>query len=292
MIAPPTDPAFQDRGDACVPVFRVLPARGQLTGLVFASAHSGDFYPADMRPVTPPEHLRTAEDAWVDRLIVAGADHGADVITCNVARAYVDLNRSADDLDPLLVRDCAMIEASPKAVAGYGVVHRLSGDGRPLYDRWVDMAEVSARLDLIHRPYHQALAGLMSAARDAAGRAVLVDWHSMPARATGPAGPDIILGDRFGSSCDAGWTRRIRSLFEAQGLRVGLNRPYAGGHTTRLWGRPDEGFHAIQIEITRRLYWDEARHEPSAGWKRCRSLMERVIAGLCDGAQARPQAAE
>ena len=124
----------------------------------------------------------------------------------------------------------------------------------------------------------------MQSARAQTSNALLVDWHSMPSRATGRGGPDIILGDRHGTSCDAFWTRTVRQLFEQHGLFVGLNRPYAGGYATQVWGRPEEGFHALQIEINRALYWDEAAHRPSEGWKRCASVIRRVMTRLCQQA--------
>ncbi len=252
---------------------------------VFASPHSGDRYPADLGtdPALPDASLRSAEDALVHRLIAPGLAHGATLILARTARAYVDLNRDPDDLDPALI-DGLDRTASARAAAGYGVLPRLTGDGRPLYDRRLTPAEARTRLARAHAPYHAALAAEMQAARDRCGEAVLVDWHSMPARATqtpgGPRGPDVVLGDRHGSSCAADLTRRLRRAFEALGWRVALNHPYAGGWTTQLWGRPDDGFHAIQIELNRALYFDEANRVPAVGWPRAAKGVARVIADL------------
>ncbi|MES2833392.1 MAG: N-formylglutamate amidohydrolase [Pseudomonadota bacterium] len=269
-------------GDA----FRITPAAGDAGPFIFASPHSGSVYPADMDRTALPDHsLRSAEDALVDRLAAAGPVHGAALIAGEIGRAYLDLNREPDELDPLLIADAGAIEPSPRAAAGYGVVPRLSGDGRPLYDRWLSMAEVQERIARVHAPYHSALGQLMTAARERTGRAVLVDWHSMPARAGGPGrGVDVVLGDRHGSSCDPAITRRLRALFEGLGWRVALNHPYAGGYSTRLWARPDEGFHAIQIELSRALYFDEAAMAPGPGWSRCEKGLARVIAGLAETA--------
>jgi N-formylglutamate amidohydrolase len=256
---------------------------GRATPLVFASPHSGDLYPGDMGAAERLSEatLRSAEDAAVDRLLAAGSAAGAVLIAGRIGRAYVDLNRAPDELDPMLVLNCP--EAPPpglKTLAGYGVVPRLAGDGTPLYDRGLTLEEARQRVARVHVPYHDALTGLMQAARDRHGRAVLIDWHSMPSRATGPHGPDVVLGDRHGTSCTTGLTRRLRALFEAMGWRVALNRPYAGGYATQVWGRPEAGYEAIQVELNRRLYWDEAAGGPSAGWGRCQSGLNRVIAAL------------
>jgi len=252
---------------------------------VFASPHSGSTYPADMGadPALPEASLRSAEDALVDRLIAPGVDHGATLVLGRLGRAWLDLNRDPADLDPLLIEGVAGT-GSARTAAGYGVIPRLSGDGRPLYARRIGQAEAEDRLARAHKPYHAALDARMHAARDRWGEAVLVDWHSMPARATqgagGARGADVVLGDRHGAACSAALTRRLRRAFESLGWRVALNQPYAGGWTTQRWGRPAEGFHAIQIELNRALYFDETARAPGPGWSRTEKGVARVITEL------------
>lgn len=171
------------------------------------------------------------------------------------------------------------------------MIPRRSGDGQTLHDHRLSLDEANARLAAVHAPYHAALAGLMQGARAQHGQAVLIDWHSMPSRAAGGRpktsggravrGLDVVLGDRYGAACDARLTRRVRSLFEGLGWRVGLNQPYAGGYSTQTWGRPEAGYHAIQIELNRGLYLDETTLEPSADFDRCLRAIQRVIAALC-----------
>ena len=253
---------------------------------VFASPHSGDIYPRDMGMAAGLDaaSLRSAEDALVDRLIAPGRTRGATLLLGRLGRAWVDLNRDPEDLDPVLIEDLDGRAASPRAAAGYGVIPRLTGDGRPIYDRRLTADEAATRIARVHAPYHAALDGLMRAAHARHGAAYLVDWHSMPARATqgagGARGPDVVLGDRHGSSCAADLTRRLRRAFEALGWRVALNQPYSGGWTTQRWGRPAEGFHAVQIELNRALYLDEATMQPGIGWSRCASGVARVIETL------------
>ena len=139
------------------------------------------------------------------------------------------------------------------------------------------LAQAQARIARAHAPYHAALAGLMATARATHGCAVLIDWHSMPGRA---GGVDVVLGDRHGTSCRPVLTRRLKALFEKQGLTVALNHPYAGGWSTQAWGRPDTGFEAVQIEISRALYLDPRTGGPSAGWGRCAAALTQVITRL------------
>jgi N-formylglutamate amidohydrolase len=255
---------------------------------VFASPHSGTTCPGDMEADAslPEASLHSAGDALVDRLIQSGAEQGATLVLGRLCRAYVDLNRDPADLDPALIDGVGVGAGagSPRTAAGYGVIPRMSGDGRPLYARRLTLAEAQARIARWHAPYHAALTAEIETARARHGEAVLVDWHSMPAGATagagGVRGPDVVLGDRHGSSCSGELTRRLRRAFEALGWRVALNRPYAGGWTTQMWGRPDEGYQAVQIELNRALYYDEAARAPSAGWSRTEKGVARVIAEL------------
>ena len=178
-----------------------------------------------------------------------------------------------------------MAEPTGKVAAGFGVVPRRAGDGSALYDRRLSLEEAERRIALVHAPYHTALADLMEAARHRHGSAMLIDWHSMPSRAAGVPTRgqrtlDIILGDRHGAACRSATSRHARALFEAQGWRVGLNAPYAGGYATQHWGRPGAGFEALQVEINRALYLDETTLEPSAHYEGFTVALAKVIAGL------------
>ncbi len=256
--------------------------------MVFASPHSGLERPDDMGAAAglSLSTLRSAEDVGVDRLIAGGPARGVPLIAGRISRAYVDLNRAPSELDPDLVEGEIAQAPTAKVVAGFGVIPRRAGDGTPLYDRRLSQAEAARRLDQVHAPYHRALDTLMQEARKRHGLALLIDWHSMPSRAAGGTrgrngrGVDVVLGDRHGSACRGATTRRIRALFEAQGWRVALNAPYAGGYSTALWGRPDEGTQAIQIELNRALYLDEATLEPSGDYDRFARALDRVVAAL------------
>lgn len=258
--------------------FALTPARGAGGPLVFASPHSGRARPDDMRPRADLSEasLCSAEDRGVDALIAGAPQLGAPVLAAQISRTYVDLNRAPDALDPALI-DGAPETLDPRVRAGYGVIPRLTGDGQAIHDRLLTRDEAERRLETAHRPYHAALAQLMRATHAANGWAVLIDWHSMPARV---GGVDVVLGDRHGTSCRTGLTRQVRALFEREGLSVALNHPYAGGWSTQAWGRPNEGYEALQIELNRALYWDEAAGRPGIGMARLCGLIRRVTQGL------------
>ena len=259
------------------------------TPLVFASPHSGRDYPDAMMSATAldAQAIRRSEDAFVDDLIVCGPDLGAAVITARYARAYIDLNREAFELDPGMFADELPEFArarTARVAAGLGAIARVVSEGQEIYARKLMFAEARDRIEGAHRPYHAALARLIAEAHRAHGFAILIDWHSMPAAAAKAGGRDrpcdFVLGDRFGAACAGLLTQRVERELEALGYRVARNTPYAGGYTTEHYGRPSRRIHALQIEINRGLYLDEATLTPTAGFERLKTDLEHLTRAL------------
>lgn len=279
-------------GTAEPPPFDIVGDETPATPLVFASPHSGRFYPPAMLAASALDldWLRRAEDALVDSLIAPAAGAGATLILARYARAWVDLNRDPWELDPAMFSDALpawALNRSARVAAGLGAIARLAPEGREIYARKLTFAEAQARLEGVHRPYHQALDQLLVRARAIHGRAILIDWHSMPKAAARTAvtarhgrGCDMVLGDRFGASCGQKLTLLVERELEGMGYRVARNAPYAGGYTTEHYGRPDHRVHALQIEISRALYLDETTLAPTAGLETLRADIARLSAVL------------
>lgn len=259
------------------------------TPLVFASPHSGRFYPDDMMAAAALDatSIRKSEDAFVDDLIAAAPTHGAAVIAARYARAYIDLNREPFELDPAMFADELPEFArarTARVAAGLGAIARVVSEGQEIYRRKLTFAEARLRIDGAHRPYHAALERLIAEAHAAHGFAILIDWHSMPSAAARAGGRDrtcdIVLGDRFGAACAGVLPMRVERELEALGYRVARNTPYAGGYTTEHYGRPARRVHALQIEINRALYLDEATLSPTAGFSRLKADIEQLTRAL------------
>jgi N-formylglutamate amidohydrolase len=259
------------------------------TPLVFASPHSGRDYPDDMMSAAAldAQTIRRSEDAFVDDLIVAAPELGAATIAARYARAYIDLNREAFELDPGMFEDELPEFArarTARVAAGLGAIARVVSEGQEIYARKLMFAEARGRIEGAHRPYHAALERLVADAHRAHGFAILIDWHSMPAAAAKAGGRDrpcdFVLGDRFGAACASVLTQRVERELEAMGYRVARNTPYAGGYTTEHYGRPARRTHALQIEINRGLYLDEAKLTPTAGFVRLKANLERLTRAL------------
>ena len=277
----PTVAAFEIR--------RAGPPGAPPTPLVFASPHSGRIYPEDMMSaaVLDAVSIRRSEDAFVDDLIESGPSHGAALITARVARAYIDVNREPFELDPGMFADELPEFArsrTARVAAGLGTIARVVSEGQEIYRRKLTFAEATARIEGAHQPYHLALHGLIAEAQAAHGFAILVDWHYMPAAAGRMGGReracDFVLGDRFGSACAGVLPTRVERELEALGYRVARNAPYAGGYTTEHYGRPQRRVHALQVEINRGLYLDEATMTPTSGFERLRADIEQVTVKL------------
>ncbi len=271
------------------------PAGALASPLVFASPHSGRLYPPDMMAASALDAaaIRRSEDAFVDVLISGAPEHGAAVIAAGYARAYVDVNREPYELDPAMFEDELPDFArgrSARVAAGLGSIARIVAEGQEIYARKLTFEEARRRIEAVHQPYHAALEALIAEARGQFGLAVLIDWHSMPSAAARtlaqsgdprPAGAcDLVLGDRFGTACDGVITETVEHELETMGYRVTRNAPYAGGFTTETYGRPARGRHALQIEINRALYLDEASVKPHIGFERLKADLERVFAAL------------
>ena len=276
------------------------PAR-QTAPVVFSSPHSGADYPPAflMHSALDQRTIRSSEDAFVDRLFDMAPEMGAPLLAARVPRAYVDLNRAADELDPAVIDGIVRPAHNPRISSGLGVIPRVVAGGQAIYSGKLSLAEAEARIQTFWHPYHAALRGLIDSTHQRFGEALLIDCHSMPHEAIeaharpGQLRPEVVLGDRFGAAASRDVVDRIEAAFADAGLRVARNSPFAGAYIAQAYGRPSRRTHVIQVEIDRALYMDEVRVEPLAGFAGFRGLIAGVVAEIC-GARRReaPLAAE
>lgn len=281
--------------------YEVLHPDRHASCVVFASPHSGRDYPwSFLRKTVLDEHtIRSSEDAFVDRLFECAPQHGAAFIKAGAPRAYVDLNRSADELDPALIEGVRKTGHNPRIASGLGVVPRVVANGRAIYRGKITRAEADRRIAQYWQPYHQMLQKLLDGAHARFGQAVLVDCHSMPHEAMdgvargGMKRPDVVLGDRFGAAADGDIVDRIEAAFSEAGFVVTRNAPFAGAYITQAYGRPSRGQHAVQVEIDRSIYMNETLIRPNGNFDDVKAALARVVAEVATIGQDRvPLAAE
>lgn len=280
--------------------FRLIEPETLISAAVFSSPHSGRVYPESLirRARLDPLTLRASEDAFVDLLFETAPDWGAPLISATAPRAYVDLNRGPEELDPAVVRGVRAAGLNPRIAAGLGVIPRIVAEGRPIYDGKISLAEARGRIAAFHTPYHERLDALMARAAERFGYALLFDCHSMPSDALRAAPrvrggrAQIVLGDRFGAAAARPMMQAAIAAFEEAGFAVAVNAPFAGGHITQRYGRPSLNWHAIQIEIDRGLYLDQGQVRPGHGYAAFHATLARIIPALALIGRERALAAE
>lgn len=254
--------------------------------------HAGRDYPANLHQTArlTAHRLRPLEDRFADQLATAAFAAGAHGLIARTPRAWIDLNRSEQEFDPLLVDPPFGLPSitSAKVRGGLGLIPRRIAGGGDIWQRRISAAELVERITLHHRPYHLALAAMLAQTRAKFGVSVLLDIHSMPPVAgndTSPS-PQIVFGDRFGRSSHDRFTARAVALAEQHGLVAAVNHPYAGGHILERHGDPARNIHALQIEVDRRLYLDHASNQPGAGLAEMQRFIARLVLTLGDEARA------
>jgi N-formylglutamate deformylase len=259
--------------------------------LVFDSPHSGSEYPEDFRFCCALDALRTAEDAYVDELYAAAPELGATLIGAVFPRSYLDANRAADDLDTALIDGPwpQPLTPSHKTRAGLGLVRRVARPGIPIYDRKLTVAEILARVERYHAPYHHVLEGTCSRVHRAFGVVWHVNCHSMPSQRSGKKGghcADFVLGDRDGTTCAPEFTDFVARVLRGLGYTVRINELYKGVEIVKRQGQPAAHRHSLQIEVDRALYMDQKTLEKTPGFARLQADITRLIGALKDFASA------
>lgn len=271
--------------------FEVLAPAEWTAPAVFNSPHSGRDFPEDFlrQARLPLKALRKSEDCFVDELFLACVEHGAPMLRALTPRSYIDLNREPYELDPrMFVGDLPGYAntASPRVAGGLGTIPRIVSEGEEIYRGRIDFADARRRIEQIYLPYHRTLSALTNSVLTRMGEVVLIDCHSMPASATAhitpsaPSGVDVVLGDRFGSSCAEDISAFVEETLKKHGMRVLRNKPYAGGFITQNHGAPHRGQHALQLEINRSLYMNESRLEKLPDFEAVHAILSEMVSAL------------
>ena len=294
------------------PPFDVIEPACLSSGVVLSSPHSGRIYPERFLQSARLDaaSLRRSEDAFVDDLFLGAVRLGCPLLRARFPRAFLDVNREPYELDPRMFDGRLPAYANTRSLrvaGGLGTIARIVGDAHEIYARRLPVDDALQRIEALHRPYHAALLRLTNRAVENFGLALLIDCHSMPSSPAVNCTPssgwrddrskaDVVLGDRYGTSCDRAFADAAEYELKRCGFTVERNKPYAGGYITEHYGHPGQGRHALQIEINRALYMDERTLEPTRFFGRVSQHLEEVVgalAALADrGGSADREAAE
>ncbi len=282
--------ASDERELYATPISVLRPVRAKLP-FVFSSPHSGRIYPksfvksSNLDAVT----LRRSEDCFVEEIFGGVVALGTPLMHAHFPRAYLDANREPYELDPAMFADPLPPHVNTRSLrvaGGLGTIARVVADATEIYREPLAYAEAERRIRLLYMPFHDSLRELLEEAHKQFGGALLIDCHSMPSVGgpgdddLGAERPDIVLGDRYGTSCASEITQEAERILKRLGYNTTRNNPYAGGFNTEHYGRPNRGLHALQIEINRGLYMNEARLQRGPGLKRLKNDMATFVAEL------------
>jgi len=261
--------------------------------LVCAVPHAGRVYPPELREsnAVPWTAIEDLEDRYADRLIDGMLAMGGVAIVAQTARAWIDLNRGEEDLEPALrIVPGAGPTPSARSRSGLGLIPRRIGR-RELWRTLPSPQEVATRIATLHRPYHQAIAHALGEAHARFGFALLIDCHSMPTLVR-PDPPRIVIGDRHGTSAGIAIRLALLAVARQSGLTVACNAPYAGAYCVERHGRPANNIHAIQIEVDRTLYLERDRRTISDDLSGVQMLLGSMAQAALDAVSPLPIAAE
>ncbi len=267
----------------------------QTTSAVFSSPHSGRNYLSHLMRQTrlDDREIRLSEDAYVDRLFAEAPRLGAPFLCADIPRAFIDLNRNPDELDPELIEGLRRSVSTPRTRVGLGVIPRIVSSDQAIYSGLLSREEAESRITDFFFPYHDALQEIVDATVARLGQAVLFDCHSMPHDSMvsetfmGNIKPDIILGDRHGRACGLEIIEWTEAAFAEAGFRVAKNVQYSGAYTVQRYGLPERQRHAVQIEVDRSLYLDEASIVPNSRFDDTRRRLAGAMEHLVDLGRSR-----
>ena len=254
------------------PPFEIVEPAEWRAPVIFNSPHSGSVYPAEFLNASRIDlpTLRRSEDSFMDELIADLAARGFPVVRVNFPRSYVDVNREPYELDPRMFFGRLPSFANTRSMrvaGGLGTIPRVVGDGQEIYRERLAVDDALRRIETLYKPYHRALRRLINRVHQSFGAVVVVDCHSMPSIGVSrdePRRPDVVIGDRYGTSCAPTLPDTVEETMGRLGYSIGRNKPYAGGFITEHYGNPASGLHAVQLELNRAIYMDERRREKSA----------------------------
>ena len=251
------------------PPFEILEPGSLRAPIVFNSPHSGRVYPRAFLAAARLDlaMLRRSEDSFVDDLVAGVVGRGHPLMRAHFPRCYVDVNREPYELDPRMFDGRLPSFANTRSMrvaGGLGTVARVVGDAQEIYGERIPVDDAMRRIEGLYKPYHRALRRLLTGIHRDFGAAILVDCHSMPSTAGNKDDrprADVVLGDRYGTSCVPAVSETVETTLRELGYVVSRNKPYAGGFITEHYGNPAAGLHSIQVEVNRALYMDERCYE-------------------------------
>lgn len=273
------------------PIFNEYGMSEMAYPLVVSVPHAGRFFPQEFYSYTAlkPEELRQNEDLFVDEIVAPLATHGISVISMNVGRAFIDVNRDQIELDPKMFYDFPeekITIENPRCRFGLGLIHRVNADNAPIYNTLLSYNEVMDRIRFVYELYHKRLQRLIAQCTKKFGCCVILDCHSMPSKICDIVPDcermDFCIGDLFSHSCPPEFSLFLNRNLSDKGYKVMSNVPYSGAFITFNYCQPRRRNYTLQLEINRQTYADEKKLIKNDNFQH---ISDDVCAGIYDFAK-------
>ena len=235
--------------------FRIISPKNSEVPILLSVPHCGTTFPDEMKSQYKPELIQAPDDTdwFADKLYDFVSEMGVTMIAAQYSRWVIDLNR--DPLRKPLYSDGRIITA---------LCPTETFLGKPIYQdnrKEISAKETQRRLDTYYHPYHERIQVLLDNLKEKFGKVVLWDCHSI--RQTVPTiqkekFPDLILGDADGTSASPGLIETVLGILDHSSYSVNHNHPFKGGYITRHFGLPSKNQHALQLEMTKVNYMNDA----------------------------------
>ncbi len=233
--------------------------------LVLSVPHSGQVFPPEFleHVCVSVDELRSNEDPFVDELVADASDLGIPMLSLNIGRAFIDVNRDSIEVDPAMFYNYPQTEAAlnnKRSRVGLGLFHRITAARKNIYDGLLNYKEACERIKKIYMPYHAHLQKLIDRTVARFGFCLVLDCHSMPSKICNIMQDnrqiDFCLGTLFEQSCPAEMYEFFMQRLQ-QKYNVSLDCPYSGAHISFNYCQPRKSIYTLQMEINRSLYEDE-----------------------------------
>jgi N-formylglutamate deformylase len=260
--------------------FKVILPEGEPLPVLISIPHCGTAFPDDLADAFKPHLLAFPDDTdwYLHHLYSFAPAVGITVLHAVYSRWVIDLNRPPDNKP--LYHDGRLIT---------GLCPVTTFTGEPLYRderKTIPDEEVQRRLQLYYEPYHQKLSSLLHQLKTTHGRVLLWDAHSIRRHVPAiraEAFPDLILGDAGGTAASPGLIEAALRCLESAGYSLTHNLPFSGGYITRWYGLPAQEQHALQLEMSKTIYMDDAeRTLDTARAHRLQTLLRRTLEALAE----------
>ena len=254
--------------------------------VVISIPHSGRFFPPQFFDMTnlSENELRGNEDCYVDEMLSELSQKGISTLSMNVSRAFIDVNRDQIELDDHMFEDYPadkIIFENSRCRSGYGLIHRVSSNSKPIYKKLLSYQEVQDRIKNIYLVYHKKLKEMVEACSKKFGCCLLLDCHSMPSKICSIMNDgvkiDVCLGDLFLQSCPKELSDCFENLLAQKGYEVLKNVPYSGAYTTFHYCEPRRKIYTLQLEVNRALYMNEKSLEKLDSYDKIKSDLTASI---------------